>query len=220
MTEVEQPLHVTIVSALGLMVLDLPADEPVAGMLPGLLATAGLCPSPAAARADQWQLAATDGPVLAGHRSLADQGIRSGASLHLRGVSVASRPWTAVVKADRGYFDSVVQASGADLGQFPVSRPELRIPLSGAHMQIGRRGTSTAVEPDIDLSGPPADLGVSRQHAILLAEPDGTWTLLDLDSANGTLLNGIEVIPNQRAPLHDGDQISLGWWTVLTIRVE
>jgi hypothetical protein len=221
MTEVEHLLHVEVVSALGLMALDLPADEPVAGLLPELLATAGLCPSPAAVRADEWQLAVTDGPVLAAGLSLADQGIRPGSSLHLRGVSVASRPWTAVVRADRKYFESVIWAEGerADLSQFPVRWPEHHIQLAGAQMQIGRRNAAKAVEPDIDLSGPPADVGVSHRHAILVAEPDGTWALVDQDSANGTHLNGVEVTPNQRTPLHDGDQISLGRWTVLTIRV-
>ncbi len=221
MTEVETLLHVTVVSALGLMALDLPADKPVAGLLPELVATADLCPSPAVARADQWQLAVTDGPVLAADRSLADQGVRAGASLHLRGVSVASRPWTAVVRADRQYFESVIWAEGerADLGQFPARWPEHQFRLAGAQLQIGRRNTAKDVEPDIDLSGPPPDMGVSHRHAMLVAEPGGSWALVDQDSANGTHLNGVEVPPNQRMPLHDGDQISLGRWTVLTIRV-
>lgn len=83
MTEADHLLHLTVVSALGQTMLDLPANEPVARLLPELLATTGLCPSPAAARADEWQLAATDGPVLAADSTLAEQGIKPGASLHL-----------------------------------------------------------------------------------------------------------------------------------------
>ena len=222
MTEADHLLHLTVVSALGQTMLDLPANEPVARLLPELLATTGLCPSPAAARADEWQLAATDGPVLAADSTLAEQGIKPGASLHLRGVSVARRAWTAVVRANRRHFESAIQANGAraDPGQFPPRWPEHHIPLTGTQMQIGRGSTSKGTEPDIDLSGPPPDTGVSHQHAVLVAEPDGTWTLIDQGSSNGTLLNGIEVTPGQRAPLHDGDQISLGRWTVLTIRLE
>jgi pSer/pThr/pTyr-binding forkhead associated (FHA) protein len=124
--------------------------------------------------------------------------------------------WTAVIRADRQYFDSMTEANGQETTEFPASLPERQFRLTGAQVQIGRR--SPGGEPDIDLSGPPADTGVSRQHAVLLAEAGGTWALLDQGSANGTQLNGVEVAPNQRAPLHDGDEISIGRWTVLTIR--
>jgi hypothetical protein len=222
MTETEHRLAVTVISALGRLVLDLPAGEPVAGLLPELVATAGLSASPAATQAEEWQLAVVDGPVLAGGRTLADQGIKPGASLHLRGVSMASPQWFAVVRADREYFTSVTQAdgTGADPDQFPVGWPERRIPLTGAHVLIGRGGASMGgVVPDIDLSGPPPDVGVSHLHAVLVAEADGSWALVDQGSANGTSLNGVEVTPRQRAPLRDGDRISLGRWTVLTIGV-
>jgi FHA domain/WXG100 protein secretion system (Wss), protein YukD len=222
MTEAEHLLHVTVVSALGHMLLDLPTDKPVAELLPELLATTGLCPSPAAARADEWQLAVTDGPVLAADRNLAGQNVKPGALLHLRGVTTAGQVWTAVVRADRQYFNSVAGANGesADPSQFPARWPEQHIPLTGAQMQIGRSSSSKAIKPAIDLSGPPPDLAVSHQHAVLVAQPDGTWALVDQGSVNGTFLNGVEVAPGQRASLHDGDQISLGRWTVLTIRLD
>lgn len=54
---------------------------------------------------------------------------------------------------------------------------------------------------------PLTDRTVSRHHAQI--QPDnGTWTLIDLDSANGTYVNGVRV----RAPvrLKHGDQIKLG----------
>jgi len=134
---------------------------------------------------------------------------------------MAATVWTAVVRADREYFDSVTEADARHTGpmRFPASLSERQFPLTGARMQIGRRSAARGLRPDIDLSGPPADTGVSRQHAVLLAEPDGTWALVDQGSANGTLLNGIEVTPYERARLHDGDEISIGRWTILTIRM-
>jgi pSer/pThr/pTyr-binding forkhead associated (FHA) protein len=134
-------------------------------------------------------------------------------------VAADGRAWTAVVRADRRYFDSMTEADGCETepAEFPVGLPERQLRLAGAQMQIGRSSRS-GIQPDIDLGGPPADTGVSRRHAVLLAEPDGTWVLMDQGSANGTLLNGLEVTPNERAPLHDGDEISIGRWTVLTIR--
>jgi pSer/pThr/pTyr-binding forkhead associated (FHA) protein len=50
------------------------------------------------------------------------------------------------------------------------------------------------------------DPNVSRRHAELRQE-GGAWWLVDLDSTNGTLLNGKRV---QRAKLSDGDTIRLG----------
>jgi pSer/pThr/pTyr-binding forkhead associated (FHA) protein len=59
---------------------------------------------------------------------------------------------------------------------------------------------------------------VSHLHAVLLAEPDGGWSVLDPGSSNGTQINGREIPTGQRLPLRDGDRIGLGAWTVLTIR--
>jgi pSer/pThr/pTyr-binding forkhead associated (FHA) protein len=126
----------------------------------------------------------------------------------------------AIVTADRAYFDSVVAAGGPDAAslEFPVYCPERRFRLSGAEMRIGRRSTSRGLEPEIDLTGPPADPGVSHLHAVLIGEPDGTWAVLDPGSANGTQVNGREMATGARVRLHEGDRVCLGAWTVLTIR--
>lgn len=128
--------------------------------------------------------------------------------------------WTAVATADRDYFDHVVAHDGPDAGtiEFPAYCPERLFRLIGPQMRIGRRSTSRGIEPEIDLTGPPADTGVSHMHAVLTAEPDGTWALVDPGSANGTQLNGAEIATGVKVPLHDGDRISLGGWTVLTIQ--
>jgi pSer/pThr/pTyr-binding forkhead associated (FHA) protein len=55
-------------------------------------------------------------------------------------------------------------------------------------------------------------------HAVLIAAPDRTWTVLDPGSANGTLLNGRKIAIGDMVPLHDGDRINLGAWTVITVR--
>ncbi|MCU0514168.1 MAG: FHA domain-containing protein [Anaerolineae bacterium] len=51
--------------------------------------------------------------------------------------------------------------------------------------------------------------GVSRHHARLDAEAQPP-TLTDLDSYNGTFLNGTKLIPQQPYPLRTGDEIRLG----------
>jgi FHA domain len=127
--------------------------------------------------------------------------------------------WTAVVASDREYFEAVVAAGGPDAATltFPDYCPERRFRLAGPEMRIGRRSASQGLEPEIDLTGPPTDPGVSRLHAALLAQPDGSWTILDPGSENGTMVNGTEIAAGERVPLHDGDRVHLGAWTVITI---
>jgi serine/threonine protein kinase len=127
--------------------------------------------------------------------------------------------WTAVVAADRAYYDSVQAVSDQDAASivFPAFVPERRFPLSGAEVRIGRRSVSRHIEPEIDLTGPPTDPGVSRLHAVLIAGPDRTWSVVDAGSDNGIVVNGKDVPPGEAVPLRDGDRIHLGAWTVITI---
>ncbi len=132
----------------------------------------------------------------------------------------AAAGWTAVVTADRAYFDSVIAAGGPDAAsiEFPGYCPERRFRLTGREMRIGRRSVSRGLAPEIDLTGPPTDPGVSHLHAVLIAEPDGTWAVLDPGSSNGTIVNGNEIVSGVRVPLHDGDRVCVGAWTVVTLQ--
>lgn len=126
--------------------------------------------------------------------------------------------WSAVVAADRVYYDQMQALSGDDGSDiaFPAYCPERRFVLTGTEMRVGRRSPSRGLNPEIDLTGPPTDPGISRLHAVLMATPDG-WAVLDPGSANGTQVNGTDVPTGQQVPLHDGDRISLGAWTTITI---
>ena len=131
----------------------------------------------------------------------------------------AAATWTAVVAADRAYYDSVQAVSDTDAASimFPAFVPERRYQLSGAEVRIGRRSVSRRIEPEIDLTGPPADPGVSRLHAVLTAGPDGSWSVVDAGSPNGIVVNGKDVPAGQTVPLRHGDRIHLGAWTVITV---
>jgi hypothetical protein len=123
--------------------------------------------------------------------------------------------------AERAYFDTVVAAGGPDAGllQFPPQCPPRRFPLRGDRLLVGRRSRSRGIQPDIDLSAPPEDPGVSHSHALLLPQADGRWAVLDLGSANGTYVNssGKPIPVHVPVPLGDGDRVFLGAWTVLTV---
>jgi len=133
--------------------------------------------------------------------------------------SAATDTWTAVVTADHAYYDSVQAEGTPDAASisFPDRYPPRRFRLSGTEARIGRRSMSRHIEPEIDLRGPPTDSGVSRLHAKLIAGPDGSWSVVDLGSTSGTLVNGSEITPGDAVRLRDGDRINLGAWTRITM---
>src|SRR5215469_4867842 len=89
--------------------------------------------------------------------------------------------------------------------------------LTGREMRIGRRSASRGLTPEIDLTGPPLDPGISRLHAVLIADPVMGWSVIDPGSENGTIVNGKEIPTGVPVPLHDGDRIHLGAWTLITV---
>lgn len=139
--------------------------------------------------------------------------------------SYDSRPgtWAAVVASDRNYYDSVWAADvpPEEIISFPEGIPDRRFPLSGNELLIGRRSVSRGIHPEIDVTsppgGPPTDTGVSREHAKLVIGPDGSWSVVDLGTENGTLVNGREIPPGTLIRLRDGDRVNLGMWTVITV---
>ncbi|HEV2784265.1 MAG TPA: FHA domain-containing protein [Actinophytocola sp.] len=131
------------------------------------------------------------------------------------------REWTATVSADRAYYNAVMAIGGPDAGgiTFPAFCPDRYFPLRGKQITIGRRSASRGVNPDIDLTGPPEDPGVSHLHAVLVTEPDGSLSIVDLDSSNGTTVNddATPLRPHVPRALADGDRIHLGAWTTITV---
>jgi hypothetical protein len=87
-----------------------------------------------------------------------------------------------------------------------------------APLIIGRSVPGSDKQPDIDL-GPygGAEYGVSRQHLGLYVE-DNALMLMDLNSGNGTQLNGKPMEPNKPCKLGKEDDLHLGHM-LLEIRV-
>ena len=87
-------------------------------------------------------------------------------------------------------------------------------PLDLADHLIGRRSDKDDIHPEIVIDDP----GISRRHARILRAADGSLSLLDLHSMNGTRLDGLAVEPNVPVALTDGSQVTLGCWTRLSVR--
>ena len=95
---------------------------------------------------------------------------------------------------------------------FYVASASNPVPLkhSGSSPVVLGRKTDQVEGALIDLSLYHAhSLGVSRRHARMVPTNAG-YTVEDLDSANGTWLNGNRLQPNQRYPVRSGDHIQLG----------
>lgn len=50
---------------------------------------------------------------------------------------------------------------------------------------------------------------VSRAHAVVSVD-DGAWSIVDLDSDNGTGVNGMMLVPGEARPFRSGDILHLG----------
>lgn len=76
---------------------------------------------------------------------------------------------------------------------------------------LGRVDPETNEAPEVNLTHFDAqDKGVSRQHAAILLK-DGSLHIMDLNSYNGTFLNGQRLVANQPRVLRDGDSVRLGY---------
>ncbi|WMX47053.1 FHA domain-containing protein [Streptomyces roseicoloratus] len=198
-------------------------------------ALADPAPGPArAARTRSGARARTAGPAAgAGRRPVPGPGPGPRAGSRAPGSAAAVHAAAAAAAApagrlDRGdrsrprvlHGDDAPQRPGG-LGAQPARvLPEQHVPLQGNQVSIGRRRHSTGESPDIDLSVPPEDPGVSHQHAVLVAQPDGSWAVVDQNSTNGTTINGSPdpIQPYVPVQLQDGDRVHVGAWTTITVR--
>jgi hypothetical protein len=98
---------------------------------------------------------------------------------------------------DEQFPDVRPSGPGGGLATVTVGDLALDVALTGDRVVAGRLAAS-----GIQL----ADSNASREHAAFVRQ-DGEWAIEDLDSTNGTLLNGV---PVTRALLVDGDVIEIG----------
>jgi sigma-B regulation protein RsbU (phosphoserine phosphatase) len=77
------------------------------------------------------------------------------------------------------------------------------IALGHDRITLGRSSANQLAYPD--------DIGLSRQHLAITGQ-DGQWTVEDLGSKNGTLLNGARI--EKVMPFRPGDRVSAGHLTI------
>jgi hypothetical protein len=114
--------------------------------------------------------------------------------------------WEVVVTVDASLY-------GKPNPDAPMQQPPRTFTLFETENLVGRGGTDIRAHVPIH-----NDNGVSRRHALLVRRPDGGLVLRDVGSANGTQLNGAELMAGVDTPVKDGDAIAIGAWTRMTVR--
>lgn len=85
-----------------------------------------------------------------------------------------------------------------------------QFPLSDDESQIGRWDADGGIFPDVDLDADDPEAKVSRRHARIMRR-NSQYYIEDLGSTNGTFINrGRRLLPGDRHPLRDGDEIIVG----------
>lgn len=117
-----------------------------------------------------------------------------------------------------GEEDTLIQ----DLGRSrsPRRRGRAFLTILSGH-EVGRTHKLSAAETvigrgsDVDIQI--VDDGVSRRHAKFVREPDGTMKLVDLESTNGTYVNGRRI---DIEALREGDRLRIGQSAAIDFRYE
>lgn len=87
-----------------------------------------------------------------------------------------------------------------------------RLPLTHDRVLLGRQDPGENIVVDIDLEEfevGAARPSISRRHAEIVRSADG-WHIVDLNSANGTQVDGHRLKPGQLQPLRAGCLLMLG----------
>jgi FHA domain/zinc-ribbon domain len=114
--------------------------------------------------------------------------------------------------------DPTTVAFTPETGEEPELSVELEAIPAGVGFLVVKRGPNIgsrfALDADIVKAGrhPQShifldDITVSRRHAEVIREPDGSYTVRDAGSLNGTYLNRERV---ESAKLKDGDELQIG----------
>lgn len=125
---------------------------------------------------------------------------------------------TMIVAVDKGFFDAVVNDGEIE---FPDPVPaDQELQLAGPEIHIGRTSESRAIHPDIDVADLTKDQAASSRHAVIRVAADGSCSVTDVGSTNGTFLDDPTSDPIEHGvpiALEKGAALYVGAWTKLVI---
>ena len=141
----------------------------------------------------------------------AQPGVAGGVAANAFGMPPAPATPTPPPPAASSNGNPTAAPVGASSGQLhlQITGPygEEAVDWSDHEILLGRNDPKTRVFPDVNLD----DSAASRRHLSIWKEPvDGMYYAQDLESANGTSLNGQDLRPGEATLLHDGDVLKIG----------
>jgi len=105
----------------------------------------------------------------------------------------------------------------------PASKPDptarlveistgLSFPLSASkETTVGRIDPVTGINPEVDLTPVDGKRSISRRHARIKREADGTFSVVeDVGTMNGTFVNGVRLAAGRPVPVASGDTVVFG----------
>jgi hypothetical protein len=117
--------------------------------------------------------------------------------------ATGSTPATPPVTASGARLDIEVSVAGA---------APLKFSLFDEESLVGRKSASTP-----QTVGVAGDDAISRRQFMITRQKDGSYSVRDLGSSNGTKLNGTTLVSGQESPIKEGDVIEIGEHTRITV---
>jgi hypothetical protein len=114
-----------------------------------------------------------------------------------------------------------IEESGVTAGPRAEPDPNARLYEVGTGMvfpladqketTVGRVDPVTGIHPDVDLTPVDSKRSISRRHAKMRREDDGTFSVVeDVGTMNGTFVNGVRLTAGRPVPVADGDTVVFG----------
>jgi len=98
------------------------------------------------------------------------------------------------------------EATATGPSQPPLALPPARERASVVVVPVGGGRVGRAVTSAVRV----LERSISRQHAVIGIDDDGGFSIVDLDSDNGTGVNGMVLVPGASHTLRSGDVVHLG----------
>ena len=88
----------------------------------------------------------------------------------------------------------------------------MSFPLAaGKETTVGRIDPVTGINPEVDLTPVDGKRSISRRHARVKRESDGTFSVVeDVGTMNGTFVNGVRLAAGRPVPVASGDTVVFG----------
>ncbi len=137
---------------------------------------------------------------------LQDAGSRNG--IFLRGKRISSCKLRPGIKLTIGESILVVEeAKKTERGAGVHKLASLNGPMKGKKIPLQSERVLIGSDPEVNI--PLLDMLVSKKHAELLIKVDGSCWIRDLESRNGTFINGVKLAPNAERLLKNNDRIAI-----------